>query len=226
MKATFLDFDGVIIDSIKECFIVSKEQYFEIDNKLVSNAHKSLFFKWRGITGPAWQFLVLHRAIAAFLVDNKQDIRSLFHHMCENIDAAERRKIEQHFFSIRKKYQADLEKWFLLNPLTEYGLFLQEHTLDNYHIVTTKNREAVEMLLDHYQIKIRSIFDVEDYHKWQTKGRVIFSVMEKSGAQEGIFVDDSVVHLDTIDDSRITCYFAPWGYGENTFYPNFEKRFW
>ena len=67
-----LDFDGVIIDSIEECFQVSKEVYygfsqFPFDEVL----YKEMFFLYRGLVGPACEYLALHKILEkSFINDN------------------------------------------------------------------------------------------------------------------------------------------------------------
>lgn len=227
MSPIFLDFDGVIIDSVKECFLVSKELFLELEpKKKIDEEHEKLFFKYRGIVGPAWQFIVLHQAINSHLSKDPEDLRILFHNLCQVSNAEENKRTENAFFEIRKKYQSVPMEWFMLNPITEYGKFLQNRELINYHIVTTKNRDAVEQLLKHYQIEIFSIYDVEDYRRSKNKGVLLSTIMDKHEYQKAVFVDDSVTHLDSVYDPRIECYFADWGYGENTTYPVYNKKFW
>ena len=53
----FIDLDGVIIDSAKECYLVSKFVYYK--NKKFSydeDKYSKLFYKYRGLVGPAGGF--------------------------------------------------------------------------------------------------------------------------------------------------------------------------
>ena len=227
MNAVFLDFDGVIIDSVKECYFVSRDLFRDLESqKEVTQKQETLFFKYRGIAGPAWQMFVLQKAIAHHIQGDPRDIPTLFHEICNQLEDNAREKLENSFFQVRKKYQAKPKEWFNLNPLTEYGKSLQNRSLPNYHIVTTKNKCAVEQLLEHYRIGIPSIYDVEVYRNFKSKGAIIEMIMDEFGYQTAIFLDDSTDHLDTIQDSRIKCYFADWGYGENTTYPVYPKKLW
>lgn len=227
MDAIFLDFDGVIIDSVKECFLVSRDLYQKRDRgKVSSRRHEELFYMYRGIAGPAWQIYLLHPAIALHLQKDPRDIPTLFHDFCDQLSEDEKVRIENAFFLIRKGYQKKEEDWFKLNPLAEYGESLKGRPLPVYHIVTTKNLNAVEMLLSHYDIRISSIYDVESYREFGSKGKLLQALMDEMRYQKAIFVDDSTNHLDTVKDPRVKCYFADWGYGENTNYPVFNKKLW
>ena len=42
--------------------------------------------------------------------------------------------------------------------------------------------------------------------------------MQENIMQDALFLDDAVEHLDTIKDRRVKCFFADWGYGENSSY--------
>jgi phosphoglycolate phosphatase-like HAD superfamily hydrolase len=225
--AFFLDFDGVIIDSINECYLVSRDLFCDLESQIsVPAEQETLFLKYRGIVGPAWQMYALQKAIALHIKGNPHDIQTLYRKICNHLGTQSCEKIENAFFSMRKKYQVNAKEWFKLNPLTEYGKTLQNRNLPNYHIVTTKNRNAVEQLNAHYHINIPSIYDVEDYRVYKSKGAILAMIMEQEGYQNAIFLDDFTKHLDTVQDSRIQCYFADWGYGENTKYPVYSKELW
>ena len=47
-EAVFLDFDGVIVDSIKECYKISLETFFGFNNlKFINSEYELLFNKNR-----------------------------------------------------------------------------------------------------------------------------------------------------------------------------------
>ena len=60
-----IDLDGVIIDSIEECFINSMLTYNGINKK--NNIEKILFYKNRGLVGPAFQYYYLMKSIYRYI---------------------------------------------------------------------------------------------------------------------------------------------------------------
>ena len=48
-------------------------------------------------------------------------------------------------------------------------------------------------------------------------------VLDKFEIKEAVFLDDAIEHLETVNDPRVICLFADWGYGENS---NFKICDW
>jgi phosphoglycolate phosphatase-like HAD superfamily hydrolase len=225
---TFLDFDGVIIDSIEECYQVSFETYFGYAKASLSTVeYKRQFFNHRGLVGPACEYLSLHRAIEKYCsVATKAEAGSIEKMFCQSVkqvSANEADEFEKKFFFARSLYQdRDFSRWIELNPLTEFGKTLVSQTNDNIYIVTTKNKQATEAILGYYRIPVTAIYASEDIKKAGSKGALISKVLDEKTKDEAVFVDDSVAHLHSVNDNRVRCYFAGWGYGENTNYENYK----
>ena len=99
-----------------------------------------------------------------------------------------------------------------MHKLTEFGKSLQNINLDNFIIITTKDKKSVQILLDYYSIKINKIFDKNDYIKYTSKGEIIKNFLDTSKYNTARLIDDSNEHLKSVDDDRIECFFANWGY--------------
>lgn len=224
--AIFLDFDGVIVDSLEECYIVASKLFKQLrPHSSVSNAHLELFYKYRGIVGPPWGFYILLCLIDDCVQGKAQDIETLFKKRGSELSLDERYTLQDQFFAVRQEVQKDISHWLSLHHLTDFGHSLQNKSLPNVHIVTTKNRKAVEVLLHYFHISIRSIFDNYDYRNFGDKGALIEHIMEEKKIKKAIFVDDSVEHLNTITDSHVIPYFADWGYGKNSDYPIYKGEY-
>jgi len=226
MNVLFLDFDGVVIDSIEECFILSYELYygFSSDNGINSNI-KKLFYQYRGLVRPAHQYLSLMKAIDKKNLGEEVDIKNEFNILINKIDKVERNRFEFSFFSLRAYYQKDKKKWLELNQLTDYGKCLIGKKLDSTYILTTKNKTSVDLVLKHYGISVSGVFDKEHYDEFGNKGIIISNFLDDNDQYtKAIFVDDAVEHLDSVKDNRVRCYFADWGYGENTHYDIYRSK--
>ena len=216
----FLDFDGVIIDSIEECYIISKSVYFgysffshdEIE-------YKKIFFKYRGLVRPPYEYLILHQAIEIYIQDRDHDFKKLFNEILKNISDKDKQFFESDFFKKRQLFQEnDFQAWVNLNPLMPFGKTLIGSNNTDVFIVTTKNKAATIALLDYYKIDVAGIYANDEIKSFGSKGKLIQSLMQENIMQDALFLDDAVEHLDTIKDRRVKCFFADWGYGENSSY--------
>ena len=70
-------------------------------------------------------------------------------------------------------------------------------------------------MLRHFGIRLKNIFDKNDYNKMGSKGDIITNILNRTKYREAIFIDDSIDHLKSVNDSRVKCYLADWGYTIN-----------
>ena len=228
MKALFLDVDGVIINSIDECYLISSEVYFsDFKSATPDDKTKALFYEHRGLVRPVYQYMILFRAIASVLQGNGEDVESIFFELDRSSHVDDNKKFENLFFGLRKKYQADLSSWIKMNPLTPFGLTLKDKKLPDTFFITTKDAVSVNHISKYYNIETSDVFDKETYSRFGSKGKIITNFLDKQNIyKSAIFVDDAVEHLDTVEDSRVQCYFANWGYGNNRNYPEYTPDLW
>lgn len=230
MNAIFLDFDGVIADSIEETFVVSLTAFYGVSGPQNLEAVRQLFLTYRGLVRPPHHFQALHFAIDSVLKSGRELNRSQFQDVFR--DAVERcednkERFECLFFGLRKHLQLDMPDWISLNPLTEYGKSLIGRDLEHYFIITTKDRLALDLLLSAYDINIKAKFSKADYEYYGSKGNIINNILDTAPEYDSaIFVDDATEHLDSVDNKLVTCYFAHWGYGNNTHYEDFTQEKW
>ncbi len=225
MNAVFLDFDGVIADSIDECYLVAKQAYFGFAKLPTDEGNlRGLFVKYRGNVRPVYQYMLLLRAFEVNeFQDDSESILASFLTLENNVSEKEKERFETLFFRARELGQVDKTAWLKLNPLTGFGKGLIGRNLDDVYIVTTKDKKSVNLILQEHNIRLSDVFDKQAYREFGDKGKIIKHVMDQNSKYvTGIFVDDAVGHLDAVNDPRITCYFADWGYGENSCYPVFN----
>jgi phosphoglycolate phosphatase-like HAD superfamily hydrolase len=222
----FFDFDGVIVDSIDECYIVSKGVYFGYANfPYDEEEYKALFYKYRGLVRPAYEYMTLHESIEAYLKGKGGDIGELFKKISIAKSDKDKTFYEKEFFYKRSLYQSDdMENWLSMNPIMPFGKTLVGRDNHDVIIVTTKNKEATNILLEHYKIKVNKIYANDEIKCYGSKGLLITHVMDENNIKEAIFLDDAVEHLETVKDNRVACYFADWGYGFNNKYKVYKWR--
>ena len=220
----FLDFDGVVVDSIEECYLISKSTYFGYASFAhKENDYKKIFYKYRGLVRPAYEYLILHKAIEIFIEDRSQDFEKLFKLININTIEKDKNSFEKEFFYKRSLYQEEnLEAWAGLNPLTPFGETLINSNNADVYIVTTKNKAATIALLDYYKIKVSGVYANDEIKSFGSKGKLISALIQEKNYRQAIFLDDAVEHLDTVKDDKVKCFFADWGYGKNTTYEVYE----
>ena len=155
----------------------------------------------------------------------EEDFKLTFNRFLAEITDQEKAEFENNFFEKRLLLQKkNLEMWMKMNPLTEFGETLANLQHPNTYIVTTKNKQATNQILDHYSIGVEGVYSNKDVSAAGSKGNLLAEVMNNLTIKNAIFIDDAVEHLDSVTDPRIKCYFANWGYGENTHYESYSFK--
>ncbi|MFZ5811005.1 MAG: HAD family hydrolase [Thermodesulfobacteriota bacterium] len=214
MKAVFLDFDGVIVDSIRECYEVSLLTYWGFRPPPgPEDQYRGLFRAARGLVGPAREYLFLHEAVRACLGDPDEDLAQAFAKARGRFSPGEVERFEAIFFACRAFVSRDRQRWLALHSLTDFGRSLVGRELPHHYIITTKDEDSVRLLLSHFEIAIDTILGRDDFTRSGDKAAMIGRIMDERGYSEARFVDDNQTHLGSVSDPRIRLVFADWGYG-------------
>lgn len=215
-EAIFLDFDGVIVDSIKECYSVSFDSYYDIDKfKYDKQEYKDLFYQYRYLAGPVYQFMSLHNMLEKVINTdlNESESIKLFNKIDNEYSAELKKEYEYTFFQNRKLFKNNIEKWLSMHELTKFGESIKQvEDYTHYYIITTKDKDSVKLLCDYFSISINNVFSKDDYNFFGSKGEIISNFLDRSEYESVVFIDDSVKHLDSVDDNRVKLFFANWGY--------------
>ena len=213
----FIDLEGVIIDSALECYQVTSEVMSEEYTKL--NNYKEMFLNNRGLVLNAREYLILHRSIHQCISKNQNNVREIFFKLLQNTNVSEMNDFEKKFFKERKSMIArDLNYWLKLNPLTKFGKYILDNKMKELIVVTSKNFSSAQIILDYQKINYLELFGANEIYKEKNKGNLIRKYLDINKINKAIFIDDSVRNLDTCTDSRVKCFFADWGYGQNSGY--------
>lgn len=214
-KILFLDFDGVLFDTLKEVYLINRYIYKRIDLfDKVDEANYELFSKYKYLVYNIWMFYYYNPLI----FNNCENIIDDF------INALSKRNIkaEEDFCDNFLKVRANLVKNnydFWKNLETPYEFFyeikkLYEEKNPKILIVSKKNKTSIIERFNSYNFNISNddIYAREILDKYSTKGEFINEYMNKNGFDEAIFVDDNNNNLKTCDNySNITQILALWG---------------
>ena len=110
-------------------------------------------------------------------------------------------------------YKKNMNDWLNLHELTRFGKTIQQlEDYRNHYIITTKDKDSVKLLCDYFSISIRIFFQKMTTIALDQKEKIISDFIDNSKYETVIFIDDSVKHLDSVNDKRVKLFFANWGY--------------
>ena len=208
----FLDFDGVLCDSIPECFVSSYRAYRELllgeTITSIPLRDKTLAYAYRPFIRIGEDFPLIHDIIRRGLVIGCQED---FDREIERAGEVTMAYYGRLFYQAREEFLAqDRKLWLDLNPLFPGMAELLTRTLDNknVYILSTKKPPFIREILLHHGIDwdLSRILYPED----KTKKDVIESII---GEGEALFVDDQLDHLLlAAENKNITGRLAVWGY--------------
>lgn len=201
-KALFLDFDGVLFDTATEAYYISCLTYFQDPEKIrFGGHHYDLFKSFRYLTGPAWHFYYLMKAIDTHLKQRK-NIDRAFRDFLKNSSAREYTEFEKTFFKNRMSLQqSNYSFWLKLNtPYPFLEVFrislLQKKNLCIYIISTKDERTIIDLLrANGVSFPEQRVMGRAAFEKYQNKGNIIRKIMREKEIVNAIFIDDSVDHL-------------------------------
>ena len=210
-----LDFDGVLCDSIDECFVAGFNSYFNAGIATPDLAPAALyqyFCRFRYLVGPAENFYLLFHAFEHGAPDLDRENFALL----QAASVTARREFEASFFERRSLLkQAGFAQWLALHRLYRESSAVLRSDFPNFYVVTTKDRASVEQIAAHhgYAGKLLGIYSKE----LSSDKRILFrNLYQQTGIdsvrQRVIFVDDNRMHLEQVKSLVSECYLAGWGY--------------
>ncbi len=209
----FLDFDGVLCDSIAECYAASWIGYHDYkgDNpNSVSIADKELFYQFRPYIRDAEDYLVLHYAVENGLPLHGQ---KEFDALCDSIGEKSLAIFHNQFFVGRKQlYMNDRKTWLSLQPFFPMiQPLLPLFAASGYvHILTSKTSEYVSIILENAGVR----WPEDRIHSVKGKEKITFlrTFIDRHSAGSVFFVEDQLDNIIRSNDDRIFPRLAAWGY--------------
>ena len=214
-----LDFDGVIDDSIAECFVVAHNAFVEFrGGKRItrfSDLSAESVKKQRALrnfirTGEDYVYILL--ALAENVQVNNQVDFDTFTQQYQNL----RNEFIRLFYQEREQLsEHKRSQWIALNPLYE-GMkdYLTSYPAkDRLCIITTKRTSFVDIIFREHNIPVPP--DMQFHaNKDRSKRQIIVELLEKLNIKPESFnfVDDQVDTLIKVMDTGVNCVLATWGY--------------
>lgn len=218
----FLDFDGVLFDTVKEAYVTclfctgKVNTYSEVDYK--SNEFK-IFKKYRYLITKAWNYFYLLKIIDSADYNKKAGVENKYLAYIAKAQSLEYKEFEQKFLEAREYLKAKHEEfWLTLNIpysfLSNVSSFINKYP-DNFFIVTTKDDDTVSKLLkaNKQAFNIKNIYGRNYFYKFKTKKAVIRNIMKEYVIKKALFIDDSIFHVSECDSLDGLKNLQPkWGY--------------
>lgn len=217
--AIILDFDGVIIDSMEECLLISFCVYCQVffDEGFVlekiPEEKRKRFVKFRYLVGPAREYSYLWQSIESARSD--EDIEGEFYRLKKE-NAVNVEQYEQKFYNLRNIYQMkNRDSWILLNPMypgidKEIRMLLGKTSV---FISSTKDEKSIELLCSTYNLPIKDghIYG-KDHGIDKVKHIKRIAKFIPARCENLSFVDDNLAYLKKVRNLGVRCYLAGWGY--------------
>lgn len=210
-----LDFDGVICDSVDECFVTSWEARLRLRGgtgpaPAAPPGQAEAFAHLRPFVRNGEDFLVILEAASTGTPLRDQ---AGFDAFAATIPPADLAGFTARFYEVRERMLVeDRPRWLRLNrvyPHARAALLAAIRAGVPLRILSTKRQPYILEILAANGI----ILPPEDVrHTTEHKAPVVRALLDASGCGRAVFVDDQIDYLAGLDDPRIEGYLAVWGY--------------
>jgi hypothetical protein len=217
--AVFLDFDGVICDSVLECLASSWAVYYQrLQNRIPMAVPLKLRERFAGLrpfARAAEDFVLIQE-----LLDACREPRSQTEFDRER--AARRGRLGRYrrlMYAVRgEQLRSDPDRWLALHRMYPHVLRELPQWIVNkgFYILSTKRPQFIHRILLHYGLAMdrrRILACLRGRKK-----RIITQTMRRKGIRRALFVDDQLDHLRPEQESRaaagetVLLALASWGY--------------
>lgn len=208
-----LDFDGVIWDSVGECFVMARRAYQNLYGLPCSDL-EACFRRGRWLVRTGGDFLlVLQLAMA----DPERDLTHFDHQEFSQLQqqrAEECQEFAREFYRLREECREQhWDEWCSYQQA--YPSFLQQlprlrEQFAEIAICTTKDRESARQLLQSAGLEFKIWGKESGLHK----GEQMRQLFQELGVDPGqvYFIDDLVDNLLQVAPLGVACGLAGWGY--------------
>jgi len=215
-KILFLDFDGVLFDTLKEVYLLSRYIYKDIDFlEEIDSKNYALFSKYKYLVYNIWMFYYFNPLI--FGDCSEDEIVKKYKTALLNRDKARENIFCSRFLEARSSLvNKHFEFW--KNLEVPYRFFYEikdiyDNGNKNIVIISKKNKNSIIERFSTYNFRLPSdnIFAREILDTYSSKGEFINEYMLKNNFISAIFVDDNINNLNTLQNKNVKKILALWG---------------
>jgi phosphoglycolate phosphatase-like HAD superfamily hydrolase len=208
-----LDFDGVICDSVDECFASSSLAYYGLQHTTMPAAAGSDrrvdFARLRPFIRTGEDYLLIHELIdeGVAVCDQAQ-----FDEMARRAGLEKMARFRELFYRGRMMLlRKDRDAWMSMNRIYPPARTALESAVGKpLFILSTKRPEFIQEILSHAGMQVpgdRILHSGDD-----RKLPIVERVRSEGDFERAVFVDDQVDHLLDNPFPRVSVYLASWGY--------------
>ena len=215
-KILFLDFDGVLFDTIMEVYLVNRYQFKGVDFlEPVNKEELAHYSKYKFLVYNIWMFYYYNPII--FNTSQENDIIKKYNSALLNRDIKAEEDFCKEFLNIRKKLvQEHYDFWKNLEVPYEFFFEIKklyEEKDTDIVVVSKKNKLSILERFETYNFKLpkNNVIAREILADYSTKGEFMAEYMEKNHKNSAIFVDDNINNLKNINNPNIKTILALWG---------------
>ena len=211
-KYLFLDFDGVMFNTLKEAYIICRQAYRGTDYfEPIDKAEYNLFYRYKFLVYNSWHYYYIMSLISKGL--NDKEFTESYYTLLKNRDLNAESEFDRKYYSAREDLITNHnEFWNSLETPFEFCSILSEKNVNI--IVSKKNKAAIKYRLDQYGINIPTdnIYGRDELLNYDSKAEFISEYMTRHNIPEAFFIDDNSNNLEPCKDyPNIKPFLAGWG---------------
>jgi hypothetical protein len=209
-----LDFDGVVCDSIHECFVNSYRAFlltYKLQSLPVSpdKFWKEKFYSYRGVVRPSKNFYALWKLIVEdqLVPQNVKEFEQTSHGLGNTLE-----EFDLNLTKVRnRQIRESLADFINLNGIFDQVIEVWNSLPRPLFIVTAKDENLVRIILDFHRLSVDGIFGRGSGEKYISLQKLAMdSCIEITKVK---FVDDNPRFVEETKGVGIDAALALWGYG-------------
>ncbi len=210
-RALFLDFDGVICNSINECYVSSWIAFFSRGARLpqaIRIEDRALFARYRPFIRRGGDYVVLQQCIADGV---KIESQRTFDKVAREIGASRLETFHREFYQARTALLDEYpDYWLRLNDLYGEIECLLPELAGKHWIITTKEVRFARRILAYHSIQ----WPAERIICSGTRRKlsIIAERLPDIGRRCAVLIDDQIDHLRPNEYRHIGVVLAAWGF--------------
>lgn len=214
MKTIFLDFDGVLFDTVKEAYLLSRYAYYNISPYTpINETEYSQFHKYRYLISKSWHFFYIFSLLNKKISDYQ--FEKEYKYLVNNFDKKMVEEFDKRYVNERENLmKTDYTFWDDLDEPYPFFYKIKElvkTTQNKFIILTNKKRLPVSHKLKKYELNI-DLYANEDLQKYSSKGEFIDNYIRKNNIKHAILIEDSSTNIKSCSCYNIDGYLVSWGY--------------
>ena len=209
-----LDFDGVICDTIDECFVSSWIAYHSLYRKEAlrppARTIRNEFARLRPFVRSGEDFVRIQEILATGARVTDQ---TGFDELTRQAGEESRERFREVFYQARTEMlERDRDGWLGLSRIYPHVILAFAHLPREVplYVLSTKKREFVEEIVRAEGIQIP--FEKILWSDREPKLTTVHRLLDEGRYPRAVLVDDQIDYLVANEDPRIRVYLAAWGY--------------